>query len=199
MQFNEKLKNLRILKGITQKEMADKMGIHIATYSGYEIGRRYPDVPKIKKIINILNIEAEELFESSKQKKHIKAIHKFETYIKALSELEKISNNFDYTNSILRDALIQRFKSTLDACWEILEYYLEYKGVTAFKTTLASKIKDNYITWFNMTNDMKIVSHVYDKPTAIDVSNSIIKNYIPLLKKLTKDIDIKNNNPKINK
>lgn len=59
--FNENLKKARIQKGITQKELAEKIGVAKSTYSLYESGNREPNVQNIKRIADILDVSADEL------------------------------------------------------------------------------------------------------------------------------------------
>ena len=42
MTFGEKLKELRMQNGYTQKEVAEKIGVSVQTYLSYESGRRKP-------------------------------------------------------------------------------------------------------------------------------------------------------------
>ena len=48
--FNENLKCAREKKNMTQKEVADSIGVAKSTYSLYESGNREPNVQTIKKI-----------------------------------------------------------------------------------------------------------------------------------------------------
>ena len=59
--FNENLKIARERKGISQKEMAESIGVAKSTYSLYESGNREPNVQTIKKIADILSVSADEL------------------------------------------------------------------------------------------------------------------------------------------
>ena len=59
--FNENLKIARERKGITQKELAEKIGVAKSTYSLYESGNREPNVQTIKKIAEALNTSADEV------------------------------------------------------------------------------------------------------------------------------------------
>lgn len=59
--FNENLKFAREKKNMTQKEVADGIGVAKSTYSLYESGNREPNVQTIKKISDILNVSADEL------------------------------------------------------------------------------------------------------------------------------------------
>ncbi len=42
-QFKDRLKELRLAKGITQKSMGERLGITTRAYQFYESGERYPD------------------------------------------------------------------------------------------------------------------------------------------------------------
>ena len=46
---------------MTQKEVADSIGVAKSTYSLYESGNREPNVQTIKKISDVLNVSADEL------------------------------------------------------------------------------------------------------------------------------------------
>ena len=64
MAFNEALKAIRIAKGFTQQQVADILEITKGTYSGYETGRREPDVFKIKALANLFGVSGDELLET---------------------------------------------------------------------------------------------------------------------------------------
>lgn len=59
--FNENLKAARERRNMTQKEVADSIGVAKSTYSLYESGQREPNVQTIKKIADILNVSADDL------------------------------------------------------------------------------------------------------------------------------------------
>lgn len=59
--FNENLKLAREKKNMTQKEIADIIGVAKSTYSLYESGNREPNVQTIKKIADVLNVSADTL------------------------------------------------------------------------------------------------------------------------------------------
>ena len=59
--FNENLKNARERKGISQKDVAEKIGVAKSTYSLYESGNREPNVQTIKKIADVSNVSADDL------------------------------------------------------------------------------------------------------------------------------------------
>lgn len=59
--FNENLKYAREKMGLSQKEVAEGIGVAKSTYSLYESGNREPNVQTIKKIAELLNVTADEL------------------------------------------------------------------------------------------------------------------------------------------
>lgn len=59
--FFENLKRIRIEKGYSQKEFAEKLGVAKSTYCMYESGNREPNVQTIKKISELLNVPTDEL------------------------------------------------------------------------------------------------------------------------------------------
>ncbi len=60
-----RIKEARISKGISQKDMAAKLGINRSTYSNYENDIREPNLEVIEKIANTLNIPLSYLFSPS--------------------------------------------------------------------------------------------------------------------------------------
>ena len=59
--FNENLREAREKKKMSQKDVADIIGVAKSTYSLYESGNREPNVQTIKKISDALNVSADEL------------------------------------------------------------------------------------------------------------------------------------------
>jgi transcriptional regulator with XRE-family HTH domain len=59
--FNENLRNARMKKGYSQKEVAENIGVAKSTYSLYESGNREPSVQTIKKLADLLSVSADDL------------------------------------------------------------------------------------------------------------------------------------------
>jgi len=53
--FGENIRLARERAGLTQQQVADRLGITNSTYCGYEIGRRNPNPEKLKELARILN------------------------------------------------------------------------------------------------------------------------------------------------
>ena len=65
MPFAEKLKEARQMRGLTQQEVAERLGVSKSTYCGYETGRQQPDVRKIKQLAAILQTSGDQLLETA--------------------------------------------------------------------------------------------------------------------------------------
>lgn len=63
MSFPEQLKKARKQAGYTQKDVANYIGITNSAYCAYEIGKRQPDVEKIRLISDFLGVSSDTLFE----------------------------------------------------------------------------------------------------------------------------------------
>ena len=59
--FNENLRAARERKNMTQKDVADNIGVAKSTYSLYESGNREPNVQTIKKLADLLNVSSDDL------------------------------------------------------------------------------------------------------------------------------------------
>lgn len=86
--FNENLKLVRERKGLSQKDMAENIGVAKSTYSLYESGNREPNVQTIKKIADTLNVSADELLGIDEEPTTLAAHKDGENFTK--EELEKI-------------------------------------------------------------------------------------------------------------
>jgi len=60
--INHKLKGARVEKGLTQKDMAERIGISTYSYLMKENGKRDFTLTEMKKICEILNKELSEIF-----------------------------------------------------------------------------------------------------------------------------------------
>lgn len=105
MEFHEELKAARIKTGLTQQQIADKLGITKSTYCGYETAKRSPDPQRIKQLAKVLHVSADALLDISIEKETSPAPAKAETgevtremsiqLLKALGLLDKFGNLSD--------------------------------------------------------------------------------------------------------
>ena len=57
--ISKKIKTLRKARGLTQEQLAEKLGVQRATVSNYEIGRRSPHIKELEKIADVLGVSLE--------------------------------------------------------------------------------------------------------------------------------------------
>lgn len=96
MSFPDRLKKARRDSGLTQQQVAESLGVDKTTYSGYETGRRQPDVPKLRMICQMLHLSGDELLETGHGKntgidlaelRHIQRFRALDSHGKELVEL----------------------------------------------------------------------------------------------------------------
>lgn len=61
--LNDRLKEARLKARLTQKEIADAVGIATTTYNGYERGKSDPDINTLCKMMNVLNVDANFIYQ----------------------------------------------------------------------------------------------------------------------------------------
>ncbi len=61
MYFPKRLVAIRKQQGLTQQQMADKIGIHVSQYKRYEAGSSQPTLEVFRKITLALNVSADSL------------------------------------------------------------------------------------------------------------------------------------------
>lgn len=61
MNIEEKLKSLRIEKKLTQKQIAERIGLAISAVSSYESGSRYPSYDVLVKLAHIFHVSTDYL------------------------------------------------------------------------------------------------------------------------------------------
>ena len=93
--FNENLKEARLKSGISQKDLAENIGVAKSTYSLYESGKREPNVDTIKKIASSLNVSADTLLGIDNEPTTLAAHFEGDEYTE--SEMEEIRNFLLYT------------------------------------------------------------------------------------------------------
>jgi transcriptional regulator with XRE-family HTH domain len=59
--LNERIKNLRLAKGLTLQQVGDSFGISKASVSGWESGKSHPDHKKLEQLAELLNTSIEYL------------------------------------------------------------------------------------------------------------------------------------------
>ena len=68
MEFSERLKDLRREAGLTQVEVAEKLGISQQAYASWERGVKKPTQENLVKIAHVLNVSVDYLVGNSEEK-----------------------------------------------------------------------------------------------------------------------------------
>ena len=61
MNFQEHILELRITRGVLQKEIADAIGVSLQTYQRYEYGTREPRISKLIALADFYDMSLDEL------------------------------------------------------------------------------------------------------------------------------------------
>ncbi|MFZ2028140.1 MAG: helix-turn-helix transcriptional regulator, partial [Lactococcus raffinolactis] len=91
MNISDRIKSLRIEKGNTQLEIAEKLGIIVESYRKYELGSRVPAKKSLEKLANVFDVSVSYLIGET----NIKHIDKINQKIDSLSE-NRQQKVFDY-------------------------------------------------------------------------------------------------------
>ena len=80
--FGTFIKNSRMKKNYTQKQLADKLFIDVTAVSKWERGITYPDITLVPEICKVLGLNEHELIQSSNDTEYRKKMREAEKYIK---------------------------------------------------------------------------------------------------------------------
>ncbi len=61
--FRNSLIELRTIRRLTQKQVADKLEVAVSTYANWEQGRTQPGIDDIYGLLSVFEIDANELFD----------------------------------------------------------------------------------------------------------------------------------------
>ena len=71
MAYQDRIREARNAVGMTQEQLANKLGIATSTLNGYEKGNREPNISDISKILAMLNIDDNYLYHDEMEDLHI--------------------------------------------------------------------------------------------------------------------------------
>lgn len=84
--LKDRLKEVRKKAGMTQKQVANALGVTESTYCGYETGKRQPDAMKIRQLASVLGVSGDYLLDIDISESEKKPILKGED---GLSEIDQ--------------------------------------------------------------------------------------------------------------
>ena len=92
--FHEILKEARLNAGLTQSQLAEKIGVAKSTYCNWEQGTREPNVLKLKAIAKALGVTGDYLLGMEEQNSFHAVQNKYgkERVLAYLDALDKLSN-----------------------------------------------------------------------------------------------------------
>lgn len=96
--LNDRLKEARLRAKLTQKEIADAVGIATTTYNGYERGKSDPDINTLCKMMNILGVDANFIYQDYNVKKESPEFEGSEEdgYIRFVSQLTSMLESLGF-------------------------------------------------------------------------------------------------------
>ena len=112
LNFGDKIRSIRLQKGLTQKEAAKKLGLTYSTYSNYENNNRTPKYSTLKQIAVGFDVSVDELIHSS-------FIAPMESDIEIAKEAERIIDELEKDTTRMLDVeILQNFRK-LNKCGQI--------------------------------------------------------------------------------
>lgn len=112
--IGEKIKTLRKERNLTQKELANKIGVTASTVTKYENGQLEPNIEVLNKIADIFNISISDLIDNNNSKKELHIGHKLLSIRKSFSNEEITADNIDELTECIILAVIKKYKLNID-------------------------------------------------------------------------------------
>lgn len=109
MHFAEKLRKLRIEKGLNQLELAKKMGISNIPISKWEAGKGHPSLAAFSKLVQALGISADYFLFDNVPPEGVAAIDDFDLY-EHFRKTEVLTKEEKQTVKNVVDALVFKHK-----------------------------------------------------------------------------------------
>ncbi|MFZ6024000.1 MAG: helix-turn-helix domain-containing protein [Bacteroidota bacterium] len=108
-QFSIRLKQLRLEKGYSQKQIADKVGLHSIHYGRYERGDSLPAAETLTKLADALGVSVDYLLEGESKDA---AVANFEDkdLLRIFSELEKLPAEKKDAVKMIVETLVRDYK-----------------------------------------------------------------------------------------
>ena len=98
MEFNEKLQQLRKQKGLTQEELAEKLGVSTQMISNLELGKKAIRPENLARVCDVLGLSADFVLTGTNTKTAVDAVAEKLTQLTA-EELQMVSDMIDYMNN----------------------------------------------------------------------------------------------------
>lgn len=117
--LNDRLKEARLKARLTQKEIADAVGIATTTYNGYERGKSDPDINTLCKMMNVLNVDANFIYQDYNVNKESPAPEGAEDDKFSVDDMKYLLNALGYGDKI--DDLTEKDVAFLGGIFDLLD------------------------------------------------------------------------------
>lgn len=102
-QLGSKIKRLRQKRGLTQEQLAEKMGIATRTLSGIEIGENFVTADTLEKVFEVLEISGSELFAFDHLKPQEELIDEIVNDLRNIKDREKIETIYKLIKATINE------------------------------------------------------------------------------------------------
>lgn len=173
MQFNEKLKALRIKRQLTQEDIAEKLSISRQSISKWEQGINEPDIQTLKQLCIILDVGIEELIDDDKEvivssdlkiKKASLVLFKIQTGILIFTILfffilikfvpEQIALNYNFSGEVSRYG--KKWGLLIPLCIGLVPYILSFVFFDLIKKAYY-EYKKNAIVFLSISLGLQVL------------------------------------------
>ena len=105
-ELGQKIKRMRLKKGMTQEELAEKIDISQRTLSGIETGENFVTAETLDKLVLAMNISVEKLFETEHYKETPILVQEINNILTELTEnnaRREIEILYNLAKTLLKD------------------------------------------------------------------------------------------------
>lgn len=160
--IQERIKTLRLEAKLTQKQIAEKLGISIAYYSQWEVGKRTPASKNLQKLADIYNVSTDYLLGNTDEKKSTKVEEDLEKSLDTFKSFDGKPMS-DHDRNVIRKILRNMFDD---------EKWLMHNKVKRLINELGIKIKyaDIDSNGFFGTKNKKAIIIINDNLSELDTA-----------------------------
>ncbi len=140
--------NCRKEKGLTQEQLAEKLGVTSKSISRWENGNTMPDYSLLKDLCNELDINVNELLSGKKIKENDYMNKSEENLIKLRKQIDKRKKVLTIISYVFMGIIIVAFILNMvlnrifpdDRHWNIIRYTFLYSGITLFIVSIVLEL-----------------------------------------------------------
>ncbi len=142
------INNRRKDKGLTQEQLAEKLGVTSKSISRWENGNTMPDYSILPDLCNELNINVNELLSGEKIKENDYMIKSEENLINLRKQIDKRKKVLTTISYVITSIIIIAFILNIilnrifpdDRHWNIIRYTFLYSGISLFIVSIVLEL-----------------------------------------------------------